>query len=51
MFAKLIGKIENQDENMKALFAKQDAEIDKKIETQINPLTLKVKDNLFNESI
>ena len=31
MFAKLIDKFDKQDENMKALFSKQDAEIYKKI--------------------
>ena len=30
---------------MKALFANQDTEIDKKIETHLQPLTLQVKDN------
>ena len=45
MFAKLIDKLDKKDENMKALFAKQDAEIYKEIETHLQPLTLKVKEN------
>ena len=45
MFAKLIDKFDKQDENMIALFGKQDAEIGDKIETQLQPLKLQVKEN------
>ena len=45
MFAKLIDKFDKQDENMKSIFSKQDSEINNKIETQLQHLTLQVKDN------
>ena len=45
MFAKLIDKFDNQYENVKALFSKQNSKTDNKIETLIHPLTLQVKDN------
>ena len=40
LFTKLIDKIDKQDEYMEALFTKQDTEIYKKIETQLQPLIL-----------
>ena len=45
MFEKIIDEFDKQDGNMKALFANQDAEIYRKIETQIQSLKLQVKDN------
>ena len=55
MFAKLVDKFDNQDENMKSPFAKQAAEIDNKIETHLQPLIVQVKENsetpLYNQSI
>ena len=43
MFAKIIDKLEKKDETMKSLFEKQDTEVDKKIVTQLQTLTIQVK--------
>ena len=45
MFEKLIDKLDKQDGNMKALLEKQDTEIDKKTDIQLQPLKIQVKDN------